>query len=377
MGEPMNNTKPKVAIVPDWLNQRGGAERVVAVLHTMFPDAPIYTSMMDPDELWPELIGADIRTSWMQKLPGLKKHFKKYLMLYPKAFESIDLSDYDIVISVSSAFSKGIKTRKDSIHICYCCTPMRFVWDYDNYVKRERFGKAIRLTLPFFISLLKKWDIKTANRPHKYVAISSVVANRIKQYYGKEASIIFPPVNVDRFLCENPDGDYYLVVSRLNPYKRIDLAVSAFNELGLPLVIVGDGPDRRTLETMAKSNIHFTGRINDEQLKQYYGSCRALIFPGTEDFGITPIEANASGRPVIAYKAGGVLDTIVEGLNGVFFFCQTPEALIEAIYSHQSIFWDKQKIRQHARKFGVSRFKQEFLEFIQNSTSVAKRNITL
>jgi glycosyltransferase involved in cell wall biosynthesis len=367
-GASMNNTKPRIAIVPDSLNQRGGAERVVAVLHTMFPDAPIYTSIMDPDELWPELIGADIRTSWMQKLPGLKKHFKKYLMLYPKAFESLDLSDYDIVISISSAFSKGVKTRKGAVHICYCCTPMRFVWDYDNYVKRERFGKAIRLALPFFISLLKKWDIETINRPHEYVAISSVVANRIKQYYGKEASIIFPPVNVDRFLCDNPDGDYYLVVSRLNPYKRIDLAVSAFNELGLPLVIAGDGHDRPVLESMAKSNIHFTGRVTDEQLKQYYGSCRALIFTGIEDFGIIPLEANAAGRPVIAYKAGGVLDTIVEGINGVFFSSQTPDSIIDAVHRQQHISWDKQKIQAHASKFSVSNFKREFIEFVEKVT---------
>jgi len=359
----------RIALVHDWLNTRRGGERVVAVLHTMFPDAPIYTSIVDPNELWPELIRADIRPSWMQTLPGLKKHFRKYLMLYPKAFESFDLSEYDIIISTSSAFAKGIKTSKRSVHICYCFTPMRFVWDYDNYIQREQFGKCIRSVLPYFIKYLKKWDLKTINRPDEYIAISSVVADRIKRIYKRDASIIFPPVNVERFQCIDHNEDFYLVVSQLVPYKRIDLAVKAFNELGLPLIIAGDGHDRPALEAMAKSNITFLGKITDEKLRKYYGLCRALIFPGTEDFGITPLEANAAGRPVIAYKAGGALDTVIEGLNGIFFLSQTPEALIDAVHRQQTILWDKEKIREHAYKYSVSNFKCKFTEFIEKTVN--------
>lgn len=353
---------PKIAIVHDYLNQRGGAERVVAVLHRMFPDAPVYTSIVDYDNLWPEMKGADIRPTWMQRLPGITKHFKKYLMLYPKAIESIKLDGYDIVLSSSSAFAKGAKKAPGALHICYCYTPMRFAWDYARYVEREGFGTVTRSALPLLVDRLKAWDIETKDRPDHYVAISSVVKKRIADFYGREASVIFPPVEVSRFsISPSPQG-YYLIVSRLNPYKKIELAVEAFNRLGLPLKVIGDGPYAGELKRLAKPNIEFLGRLDDVETAGYYSNCRALVFPGEEDFGITPLEANAAGRPVIAYKSGGALDTVVDGVTGVFFDDWDPEALIEAIRrvegGHDG--FDPQRIRAHALKFDTPVFMDSF-----------------
>ena len=348
----------KVAIVHDYLNQLGGAERVVGVLHQLFPQAPVFTSIVDRNRLWPSLVDADIRTSWMQSLPGLQRHFKKYLPFYPIAMESFDLQEYDLVISSSSAFAKGVRTRKDAIHFCYCHTPMRFVWDYDRYVEREQFGQITRTFLPMLIDRLKAWDLRTAGNPTRYIANSSVVADRIRRYYGKEPTIIFPPVEIDRFSFAASKGDYFLLVSRLNPYKRIDLAIEAFNDLGLPLRIVGDGPDRPILERMAKPNIQFLGRRPDEEVARFYAECRGFVFPGEEDFGITPLEANAAGSPVIAYQAGGALDTVVDEESGIFFKEQTVAALKQAVLRCDSHFWDRDRLRQNAMRFSPAVFSE-------------------
>lgn len=346
----------KVAIVHDYLNQLGGAERVVGLLHQLFPQAPIFTTIVDRSNLWPSLEDAEIRTSWMQNLPGLKKHFKKYLPFYPIAMESFDLSDYDLVISSSSAFAKGIRTHRDAIHLCYCHTPMRFAWDYNRYVEREQFGHITRILLPLVISHLKAWDLRTANNPSHYIANSSVVAERIRRYYGRESTIIFPPVDIDRFSFSCSKGDYYLVVSRLNPYKRIDLVVETFNDLRIPLYIVGDGPDRKILERMANSNIKFLGRRSDEEVALLYAECRGLVFPGEEDFGITPLEANAAGSPVIAYQAGGALDTVIDEVSGIFFKEQTVASLKQAVLRCDSHRWDRERLRHNAMRFRPSVF---------------------
>ena len=211
----------KVAIVHDYLNQAGGAERVVSVLHRMYPDAPIYTSILDRKMLWPGLANADIRTSWLQAMPGLQKHFKKYLLFYPRAIESFDLTEYDLVISSSSAFAKGAIAAPHANHICYCHTPMRFVWDYDHYVQRENFGPVARALLPYAVRRLRRWDLATANRPNAYIANSSTVAARIREYYGRESRVIHPPVDLPPEGLGTGDEPYYLVVSRLNGYKRI------------------------------------------------------------------------------------------------------------------------------------------------------------
>jgi glycosyltransferase involved in cell wall biosynthesis len=356
----------KIAIVHDFLNQRGGAERVVAVIHEMFPEAPIFTSIVDWDALWPELVSADIRPSWMQKLPALRKHFKKYLPFYPRAIESFDLREYDLIISSSSAFAKGAIKGRNALHICYCYTPMRYVWDYKNYVEKEDINIILRGILPFFLAGLKKWDLKTSFWPDHYIAISSIVKFRIKKIYGIDAEVIFPPVDVRKYKIGTHADNFYLIVSRLNPYKRIDLAVEAFNIMGLPLKIIGSGPFLEALKRMARPNISFLGRLDDREVADYYAACKALIFPGIEDFGIVPLEANAAGRPVIAFQGGGALDTVVEGLNGLFFRQGTAESLMEAVKSFENGKYDFKplRIREHALRFDRENFKAKMGKYV-------------
>ena len=355
----------RVAIIHDYLNQRGGAEWVVAVLHEMFPEAPIFASIVDRETLSPELQAADIRPSWMQHLPGLRRHFKKYLLLYPSVFEGLDLSDYDLVISSSSAFAKAVNPPGGTLHLCYCHTPARFIWDYQRYVERERLGPLARAFLPLAIRLLKTWDLRTAGRPHAYVANSTVVAARIRQVYHREAVVIPPPVDLKRFQPLEGREDFYLIVSRLNPYKRIHLAIEAFNRLRLPLVIVGDGPHRPVLERLAGPTIRFTGYLSDDEVAQLYARCQALVIPGEEDFGLAVLEANASGRPVIAYRAGGALDTVKPDLNGIFFDQPSAESLADAVIRARKMCWDSQRIREHAEGYGVERFKERMGEAIR------------
>ena len=299
----------KVALVHDYLNQMGGAERVVLALHEIFPDAPIYTSIYDPQRVDPVFQKMDIRTSFMQKLPLVTKHHQPYLPFYPFAMESLDLRGYDLVLSSSSAFAKGVITRPETMHICYCHTPMRWCWNYDEYVEREHLGKIARLALPFFITKLRSWDQTSSMRVDHFIANSPVVAERIQKYYRRDAVVIPPPVVAQRFTFdpETQVEDYFLIVSRLVPYKRIDLAIEACNKLQLPLVIIGSGRDLERLKKLAGPTVRFMGRLSDEDVLYYYAHCRALLFPGEEDFGITPLEAQASGRPVIAYGAGGAL----------------------------------------------------------------------
>jgi len=371
-----DNGSMKVAIIHDYLNQMGGAERVVAALHEIFPEAPIFTSIVDRDVLWPDFASADIRPSWMQKLPGLKKHFKKYLPLYPWAIESLNVKEYDLLISSSSAFAKGAMKGPDALHVCYCYTPMRFAWDYENYVKREDFNTLALRVLPFVIAQLKQWDLKTSVRPDFYIAISSTVQHRIKRIYGVDAKVIFPPVDVRKYEPQEDGKNFYLVVSRLNSYKRIDLAVEAFNVLGLPLKIIGSGPFLGTLRSMARPNVSFLGRLDDKEVADYYASCRALIFPGEEDFGIVPIEANAAGRPVIAFRGGGALDTIVEGLNGLFFLERTAESLVDAVKSFENGKYNFQstKIRAHAFNFDKEVFKEKIKRYVLDKYAKSKQS---
>lgn len=360
----------KVAIIHDYLNQLGGAERVVGVLHEMYPDAPIFTTILEDEKLWPALKGADIRTTWMQRLPGIRKHFKKYLPLYPSAIESIDLSDYDIVISSSSAFAKSAITRPDATHICYCYTPMRFAWDYKAYMDRERVHPIFRVLLPFIIKKLQEWDIATSDRPTKMVAISTIVAERIRRIYNRESDVVFPPVEVERFNISESLDDYYLVVSRLNPYKRIDLAIKAFTQMGKRLVVIGDGPDKPALQELAGTNIEFLGRLPDSEVNHYLSRCQAFIFPGEEDFGIAPLEANASGRPVIAFHAGGSLDTVNDGVSGLFFYQQTPEALIDAVCRFEQMSWDNARIRENAERFSEDVFVTQFSRLVNEAVQL-------
>lgn len=355
----------RVALVHDYLNQMGGAERVLLTLHDLFPQAPIYTSIFDPKHVDARFRALDIHTSFIQRLPGAKRHHQRFLPLYPFAFEHLDLREFDLVISDSSAFAKGIVTRPDALHICYCHTPMRWAWNYEEYVERERLGRLTRMILPPFITWLRSWDYATAARVDYFVANSPGVAARIAKYYRRESVFIPPPIETSRFYVAPQHEDYFLIASRLIPYKRIDLAVRAFSLLGLPLRIVGTGRDERRLRRMAGKNVQFLGRLSDEQVRSQMARCRAFIFPGEEDFGITPLEAQACGRPVIAYGAGGALATVVEGSTGLFFFEPTPEALAEVVVSLKDEYFDPQAIRRHAEEFSTERFMRRFTQFVE------------
>jgi len=355
----------KIAIVHDYLNQAGGAERVVECLHEVFPSSPIFTSIYDMSRMPDTFKTMDIRTSFMQHLPFVMKHFKKYLPLYPFAFESFDLSDYDLVLSSSSAWGKGIRKKKGTIHICYCYSPMRFVWMYEDYMEKEEYGMLMRAILPPILRWLKKWDLKTSKDVDHFIAISKTTQKRIKLFYGRDSEVIYPPVDTSFFKpYNNKINDNFLVVSRLNPYKHIDLAIEAFNELGLPLYVIGSGPDEKRLKKLAKDNIKFLGKLPDTEIVKHYSQCRAFILPGEEDFGLTPVEAQACGRPVIAYRAGGAIETIIEGETGVFFDKQEKASLIDAVNRFKGMSFAPAKIRENALRFDKNVFKRKIREFI-------------
>lgn len=355
----------RVALVHDYLIQAGGAERVLAALHRMFPQAPIYTTIADREVLGSLLPGAEVHTSWMQRLPGLKRHFRKYVLLYPAAVESLDLRGYDLVLSSSSAFAKGAIADPDACHVCYCHTPMRFGWNLEAYAAREEWGPALRRLLPVLVERLRRWDLRTAARPTVYLANSTAVAARIARCYGRPARVVHPPVEVERIRAGAGPGEYFLVVSRLVPYKRVDLAVEAFTALARPLVVIGDGPARRALERIAGPSVRFLGRLPDEEVARYYAGARAVVFPGEEDFGIVPLEANAAGRPVIAYQAGGALDTVVDGQTGVFFRTQTVDAVCLAVRECEERAWRSGALRRHAEAFREEIFRARLLEAIR------------
>jgi glycosyltransferase involved in cell wall biosynthesis len=360
----MTKALERVALVASWLNQYGGAERVLEVVHDVFPHAPVFTSTY-----WHAAMPAayrtwDIRVSYLDRIPIANQRL--LLPLYPSAFESLDLRGYDTILSITSAFAHGVRVPPGARHICYCLTPARFLWSYPEYVERERIGRLPRAVLPLFIGYLRRWDRRAAERVTQFVSISTAVRARIAEYYQRGSTIIYPPVNVERFQVSDTHDDYFLVLSRLVPYKRIDLAVQAFNQLGLPLVVAGDGRDRARLQEMAKPNVKFLGRVSDDESRDLLTRCRALLFPGEEDFGITPLEANACGRPVIAYAGGGALDSVVEGVTGAFFREPTAESLADAVRAFDDQKYAPPVIRRHAEKFGTSVFKAKLQKLIQD-----------
>jgi glycosyltransferase involved in cell wall biosynthesis len=357
----------KVALVHDYLNQMGGAERVVLALHEMFPRAPLYTSIYDPERVDPAFRALDIRTSFMQKFPFIMKHHQPYLPFYPVAMENLDLRGYDLILSSSSAFGKGVIVRPETLHICYCHTPMRWCWNYRDYVEREHLGAIARRLLPFFITWLRVWDQTSAQRVDHFIANSPVVAERIQKYYRRESVVIPPPVDAGRFPFDPalPAEDYFLSLGRLTPYKRVDLAIEACNRLKLPLVVIGSGRAEKQLRALAGPTIRFLGRLPDSEVLQYLARCRALIFPGEEDFGITPLEAQACGRPVIAYGAGGALASVLEGVTGTFFAEQRVESLMAVLATFAARQYEAQTIRNHALDFDKPRFQRRVLQFIE------------
>ncbi len=362
---------PATALVHDYLAQSGGAERVAAALHGLFPAAPLYTSVYDAKATLPCFSEMDVRTSFLQRPFLSSRRFHKLaLSFYALAFEQFDLTGYGLVISSSSGFAKGVITSPETCHICYCHTPARFAWRQHDYLLQSRLTRLLAPWMRGMISGLRQRDFNSAQRVDYFVANSHNVAGRIRKHYRREAdAVIYPPVETRRFRPAPPDeiGDHFLVVSRLVGYKRIDLAIEACNRLQVPLRVVGVGPERRALRRLAGPTIQFLGRLSDAQVAQEYARCRALIFPGEEDFGLTPVECMASGRPVVAYGRGGALETVTAGRTGVFFEEQTPEAVMEALQAVAAMPVIPEVLQAEAFRFDASVFAQRMSEFVSQT----------
>lgn len=357
----------KIALVYDRVNKIGGAERVLEVLHEIWPKAPLYTAVYNPQTApWAKKF--KVVPSFLNCFPFAKTKHEAYPWLTPLAFESFDLTGFDVVISVTSAGAKGIITRPETLHICYCLTPTRYLWSgYKDYFR----NKIFRFLTKPIVGYLRYWDKIAAQRPDIYLAISKNVATRIKKYYGKKAEVVYPPIDTKQWKMENGKQKteaYFLLVSRLDfGYKRVDLAIEAFNKLGLPLKIIGVGSELGRLKKMAKRNIEFLGQLTDRELLSYYQKCQALIFPQEEDFGLTPLEVQACGRPVIAYQAGGALESVIEGVSGRFFYPQTKEALVGTVKKFKPENFDSVNCRKNAIKFDKKLFKQKIKDLVEEA----------
>lgn len=355
----------KLALVHDWLNQIGGAEDVLAALVDLYPASPVYTSIYAPD-LMPDFYRQwDIHTLWIDKLPGIHSHHQPYLPVYPLAWNGLNLSDYDVILSNKSGFCHGV--QHNSVHICYCLAPTRYVWQLDAYLEREGLGRAAKLALRPLVAWLKGWDYDAAQRVTHFIAISTEIQERIKTYYDRDSVIIYPPVDTSRFDVQAEPEDYFLIVSRLIPYKRIDLAVQAATRLNLPLKIGGKGRDLERLQAMAGPTVEFLGYVPDDELPGLMARCKAFLFPGLEDFGITPVQAQAAGRPVIAYGGGGALDTVIPGVTGEHFHEMTVDSLAAVMGSFDSTRYDPVVLRQHAAKFDLSVFNEQITDFVEQA----------
>lgn len=366
----------KVALVHDFLTRFGGAERVLLALHKMFPDAPIYTLLFDEEKTRRHFPNAEIRASFLRKFPKFLKNRPKFLAPFcPTAVETFDLRDFDLVISSSSAFAKGIIVRPKTTHICYCHSPARFIHDYyHDYLKD--LGKFFpKWPVKILAHYLRIWDKTSADRVDYFIANSKATGQRIKKYYKTEAAVIYPPVanvyeaNPPKFDKAGKSG-YFLIISQLTPYKRIDIAIEAFNKLGSPLYVVGDGPDKKRLQKTAGQNVKFLGWLPEEEKWRHLENCEALIFPGEDDFGIVPVEAMACGKPVLASRAGGALETIIEGETGEFFSELSPESIIGGIerLKENARKYDEKKIIAAAARFSEEKFVNEIREFINKLT---------
>ena len=360
---------PKIALVHDWLTGMRGGEKVLEVLCELYPQATLFTLLHNKGSVSRVIEEMEIHTSFIDRLPYKSGRYRNYLPLFPRAIESFDFSGFDLILSTSHAVAKGARPAPGALHICYCHTPMRYVWEqYDQYFGPGRAGLLTRAAMSFFAPRLRRWDAGSSNRVHSFVANSQNVAERIRQYYQRTADVIYPPVSVDQFTVSEGDDGYYLIVSALVPYKRVDLAVEAFKMSGERLLIVGTGPESSRLQSLASRNIEFLGWQPDTELARLYARCRALIFPGIEDFGIVPLEAMASGKPVVAFGQGGALETVVEDpqrATGVFFREQTPEALREALVKLRGLKLNPRTIRAHAEQFDRKIFKENYSRYVE------------
>jgi glycosyltransferase involved in cell wall biosynthesis len=372
----------KVALVHDHLAQDGGAEKVLQVLADMYPEAPIYTLLYEKNNANKNYKGKQIETSIIQKLPGGVKHYQWYLPFMPMAVEFFDLDAYDLVLSDTSSFAKGVITSPHTLHICYCHTPTRYLWsDTHQYINELKYNKWFKKIISLVLNRIRMWDKLAADRVDVFIANSKTVQERITKYYHRDSVVIYPPVETEHFSVASVDPikqekPYFLIGCRLAPYKRVDIVIEAFKSLGADyrLKIFGDGVDLKRLQKLAgeTSRIEFVGRVSDAEKAELYRNSLAFINPQEEDFGITPVEAMASGRPVLAYRKGGATETIIEGKTGLFFDEQTPGAIALIVHKFYTktkngeYHWDSAAIRQHAATFSVANFKRQITEFIAN-----------
>jgi glycosyltransferase involved in cell wall biosynthesis len=360
-----------VALVHDYLNQRGGAERVFRHVADAYPQAPIYTSLFDAGATGDLVDAARVHTSVLDRLPGTGAYFRFLAPFYPAVFEHFDLSSYDLIVSTTTAWAKGVRFRPDAIHVCYIHTVSRFSFAYEQYVGGfaalgNADGLRARLARPV-VQRLVDWDLKAAQRPTAFIANSRNVADRVRRYYGREAFVAHCPVDLERFSVAKGDGDYLLVVSRLLGYKRVDLAIEAARRAGMRLLVVGTGPAESELKAMAVgSRTEFLGGVSDASLRSIVAGARAVILPGEEDYGLVPLEANASGRPAIAYGRGGALETIVPGVTGEHFAEATPESLAALLRTFDADRYDPAVLRAHAESFGPEPFKRSFAALVDD-----------
>ncbi|MDL1891480.1 glycosyltransferase family 4 protein [Sphingobacteriales bacterium CHB3] len=363
-----SHKQPRIAIVHEWLTGMRGGEKCVEALCEVFPDATLFTLAHVKGSVSPTIGAMPIRTSFIQHLPFAQKRYRHYLPLFPTAIERLDLREFDIVISSNHAVAKGVRTKPETLHICYCHTPMRYIWNlYDEYFGKNSSGLLTRAGMKLFVNYLRRWDVRTAKNPHFFIANSRNVQQRISKIYGREADVIYPPVDTSLFQLSETPGNYFLIVSAFVPYKRIDLAIEAFNRTGEKLVIIGSGPDDEKLRSMAKPNIEFLGWQPDEVLRKHFAGCKALVFPGEEDFGIVPLEAMASGKPVIAYAKGGALETVLDSddlKTGILFKEQTVESLVEAIRTLNKTTFSPKELRRHALGFDREVYKKKMNEYV-------------
>jgi len=368
----------KTAIVHEWLVTYAGSERVVEQMLALYPEADLF-SLVEflPPELRSFIHYKSVQTSFLQHLPFTKTKFRRYLPLMPLAIERFDLSDYDLVLSSSHAVAKGVMTRADQLHISYVHTPIRYAWDLQQqYLKGSKLERGAGAFLTHLVlHYLRLWDLATANRVDYFLANSHYVARRIWKTYRRPAQVIYPPVAVDRFQPNYQRDDFYLILSRFVPYKRVDLVVEAFARLGLPLVVIGDGGDRPKIERLVTPNIQLLGHQPDAVVADHMSRCKAFVFAAAEDFGIAPVEAQAAGAPVIAYGKGGVTESVISGKTGIFFPHQTVESLVEAVQKFESGLYcfSPEELRQNAARFSPERFRQQLIQFIDQKWTKFRR----
>ena len=358
----------KVALVHDWLVGRGGGERVLYDIHTLFPDAPIYTLVYDQDKAPEWCKECDIRTTYIQKWPGAKSHHKLLLSFMPKAWEALDLTEYDLVISCCASCCKGVITRPDALHVCYSFSPTRYVWDlYYDYLENTNAIK--RFFMKRMIHKVRLWDFQAAQRVDHFAADSNFVGSRIKKYYRREFTTIYPGTRINEYpITEMPD-DYYLVVARFVRYKRVDLAIEACNQLKKKLVVIGSGgEEEERLKKLAGDTVEFLGRVSDEEMERYYSRAKAFLFPGIEDYGITPVEAMSAGVPVLAFGKGGALETVQDGKTGLYFHDQTVSGLVHCIeeFERNGVAYSRQQIHDYSLNFSDEIFKGNFTNFLKD-----------